>query len=429
MSQQSESPWSYLLVRTRDGEPQGWVEPAGFGSWGRRLDGGSNGSHDFHLATNPEVWSRMRPARRTLVVCYDRQPVYAGVIWSARYNRNAGTVTLTHEDIWSIWKRRFAIAANRAWEDPDLEVIETSASYSGITRQTHAKRVIQMGLNGMSGPIHSYELPIILPSDNDSNWTFTWPTYDFHTVSSAFARIQESGGPMQIDFPMELDNQGRFRWRLQVTYESSVQTHLYPEVDQSPVIELSLTHDMTDYASEFQITGSGQDTDTLHRFHWLGDVGGDLVALAIQHADGTIETDDELIQVRDGLAERHGVASVQTDMTVALGGENGLSPHDFTLGQQVHVHLNDDPVIPRIDGGHVFMLIGYTPSGPGALNLELAPINGYTGYNVGEPTMQYRNLNASRTQDLTQRVNRAEKRLVYPRAGAAVAATTTTTED
>ena len=409
--------WTYEIVRTRDGARQGRVYPVSTTPGPRRLDTKSSGNHTFVLSGNEQVWARMRPARRTLVACWDDQPWYAGVIHSAKYNKGTQTVELAHEDIWSVLERRMAIP-----RDPTYPAAAT-VTYSSLSRRTHAKRVVQMATTDpMEENALSYELPIILPSDESGNWTFTWRGYELHTAAAGLQRIGDPGGPMQVDFPLSWASDGSLRWNLQVSHSSSIETFIHADVPDTPVIDWSLDHDMSEYASELQVTGSGQDADTLQRFHWIGHIEGDFVALAADYSDGTIDTDDELQSVRDGIFPGYRQATVQLDVEVHLG-EGGYSPHDFTLGQQVVFRTQDDPILPR--GDIRTMLIGMSPSGPSAMRLELASIEGFTGYETEEPTLDYRNLRASKFSNITQRIHRAERRLVHPAGGSLAAATNT----
>lgn len=425
MNYQEESRWSYHLVRTRDGVTQGRMEPASPGSWARRLDNGSSGTHVFHMASYPEAWGSMRPARRTLVVCYDDEPVYAGIIWSATYSRNSGTVTLNHEDIWSIWERRQASPRNLADNNPDLQVKETQVRYSGLTRRTLAKRIVELGMTGIVADPGAYTLPIILPSDETENWGRTFRTSDWLSVADRLHDLAGQGGPMQVDFAPVWEPAGNLAWELRVSHITSTpRLVLQADVEDSPVLSLSVTNDISEYASEYHVTGSGQGADVLHHFWSSSFLSDDQVALARVWSDGTLEELDEVTELRDGLIERHINAEVQVDCTVAIGSE--VNPSSLLLGQPVIVRANDDPVLPA--SGVETMLIGFTPDGAGSLKLELSPADGYTGHSQSDPTLHYRNLNVSRVQELARRVGRAEHRLVYPAGGATAASTTTLQE-
>lgn len=425
MSYQEDSRWSYYLVRTRDGVTEGRMEPASPGSWARRLDNGSSGSHVFHLASYPEAWGRMRPARRTLVVCYDDEPVYAGVIWRATYSRNNGTVTLNHEDIWSIWSLRQASPRYLAEETSGLLVKDTQISYSGLTRRTLAKRIVELGMTGIDPDPGAYSLPILFPSDASGGWGRTFRTIDWLTVTDRLQDLAGQGGPMQVDFAPVWQSAGNLAWDMRVSHNISDPTLvLHADVEDSPVLSLSVTNDVSEYASEYHVTGSGQGTDALHRYWSSSFLADDQVALARVWSDGTIEDGDELSALRDGLLERHTNASVQVDCTVAVGSD--INPANLLLGQPVIVRTNNDPILPA--GDVETMLIGFSPDGPGSLKLELSPVDGFTGHSVVEPSMHYRNLNVSRVSELDRRVGRAEHRLVYP-AGGATAASTTAQEE
>lgn len=425
--------WSYLMVRTRDGGRVGYLDPVDHGSWQRRLDMKSSGSHTFHLASNPTAWERVRPARRTLVICWDEQPVYAGIIWSASYDRMAGTVTINHADIWSIWEKRMAVPTAPETADGGEWMARRWVRYSGLSRPTHMKRVLQMGMRSPearegSTTLQSYQLPVILPTDESDTWVFTHRVYNFTSVADALLRIAAPGDPMQIDFPVEFASDGSLRWRLQATYDVGIATPIHLDAPNSVVTSFTVNHDMGEYFSELHATGDGQAGDVTHRLRWLGDIRSDLVALADEQGFSGVEDGEELVGILDSLAQQHRVAAVQANMSISMD-DGRYPPTRFALGQSIVVHASDDPVLPRIERGHRFMLIGYSPDGPHGLKLELAPIDGFTGYDTDEPTLRYRNLSAGQFGDITSRLHRAEKRLVYPAGGATAAATTRTTED
>lgn len=366
--------WSYFLCHTRTGERFATVEPVSYGSWSHRVDYKSGGSHDFHVAEYADLWRMLLPGQVTLVVCWDDTPVYAGVIWSASYQLGSDVVSLSHNDVWSLWDRRLAAPQFRSTETSQ-RVIQTRRVYEGLDLRTHIKRVIQLGMIGPARDLDSYQLPVILPDDRPGPHRFERWTYDFQTVSDAIMEIVDRDDAPMVYFRPEWHEysfRGNLQWRLVTVDEPAGDMILHPCAPRSAVTSLSMDQDMSEWASEVHVTGEGSETGTLHRRRWAGDVQGPhFVALAHHEAASDLKTTNQVTRAAHGLYQQRRTYTTQTEVTVHLGDE-GYSIHDFSLGSRIIVRVDGDPVIP--DGEYERVLIGYSPAGVDALKLELAPV-------------------------------------------------------
>lgn len=376
------NPWSYILCRTRTGARIAKLEPLDPGSWQRRLGYKGVGTSVFKVSQSatpdrPEgatdttaLWRIMRPAEVTLIVSYEGQPVYAGLVWKALYRRATGMIDITHEDVWSLWERRLAIPQHLY--NAETPVIRTVQDYQNLSLVTHAKRVIQMGLIGPRTGLPGYQVPIALPADQSGSYRMVHWTYDFATVADRLMEITEMDTGPHIDFPVEW-NGGAFRWRLDAFTERTERMVLHYTAHDTPVTDMEYGRDMSEYFTEVHVTGEGSETGTLHRRRWLseGSLGEHRVALGSHDSMGHLKTGPMVQEVADGLLRERIRATEQIQCAVRVGGETGISPHDLRLGMTIVLRGTDDPVIPRGDLERT--LIGFSPKGTDQLTLELAP--------------------------------------------------------
>ena len=185
--------WTYEIVDTRSGVRQSRVFPAS-GSWKRVLNGSGSGQHTFQLgdrAMTRESWRALtNPWTRTLVVCRNGLPVYAGLITSRPYDYDTTTLTVHHSDIRFLLSSRFPFGVT-SYHGGTL--VCTSLSLRSI-----AGRVVQAGL---LGPRDTYPLPIVLPTLTEvGSVSRTYDAWNFQTVADALDDLQKTDGGPDIDF-------------------------------------------------------------------------------------------------------------------------------------------------------------------------------------------------------------------------------------
>lgn len=377
------SPWSYILCRTRTGARMAKLEPLDPGSWQRRLGYKGTGAHSFsvaqsatrerhHEAVNQvRIWQQMRPGEVTLIVSYQGQPVYAGLVWKATYSRASQRIDITHEDVWSLWERRLAIPQHLY--SAQTPVIRTVQDYPNLDLTTHAKRVVQMGMIGPRTGLPGYQVPIVFPADQSGSYRMVHWTYDFATVADRLMEITEMDSGPHIDFEVEWAGDGGFRWRLDTHTTRAESMILHYSAAETPVTDIEYVRDLSEYFTEVHVTGEGSETGTLHRRRWLseGSLGEHRVALGRHDSMGHLKTGPMVQEVTDGLLRERIRATEQIQCAVRVGGETGISPHDLRLGMTIVLRGTDDPVIPRGDLERT--LIGFSPKGADQLTLELAP--------------------------------------------------------
>ncbi|MGJ9405255.1 hypothetical protein ACHABQ_02885 [Nesterenkonia aurantiaca] len=362
--------WSYVLCETRTGRKLTTVTPISSGSWGRRLAYKGTGSHDFLLSENPAFGGTFTGPNRMLVVCWEGEPWYAGILWKRRYDDATGVVTVSHADIWSIWERRLAGPEYQS-VTMGRRIIETRISYSGSLR-THMKRAIELGMRGPELLRPDYQLPVVLPEDATGDQQITYWTYDFLTVAEALSNIMERGINITVDFPVRWNAAGNLEWTMRMVPQA-VDSEMFLRVGtkKTEVTELSLSEDYENFATEVHVTGEGSETGSLHRRRWNNSESNDRVALFHHEAMSEIKDAVELAERNDAEYWARRSTPQQIECTVQVGRE--YDPIMFRLGRTITLRVFKGGSI-LTPGTYRRQLIGVMPAGPDAVKLELIPL-------------------------------------------------------
>ena len=162
--------YSFHIVATQTGITQIEVFPSA-GSWSRVLNAGGKGSHSFvlggpdpesGLADPMEDHGLTEDWARTLVVSWDGVVVYAGVIVKRVWDDPTQTLTLEHEDVRSLFSRRFPFGTVGYWA---AGTSETQSGLLTLTALSLRASVIRIMQESLTGPFPSkWALPIDLPA-------------------------------------------------------------------------------------------------------------------------------------------------------------------------------------------------------------------------------------------------------------------------
>lgn len=363
--------WSYILCATRTGQKLATLTPISAGSWVRRLAYKGSGSTDFLLSENASLGGDFLGPRRTLVICWDGEPWYAGVVWKRNYKAATGVVTISHSDIWSIWERRLAGPQFQASTIEGRRVIQTRVTYTTSLR-THFKRAVQLGMMGPELGLPEYELPIVLEDDIPGNHVARYWTYDFRTVAEALSDIMDRTINTVVDFKPEWSETNALQWRMRLVAQGT-DSEMFISVDtpESELTDVDVSEDFEEHATEVHVTGEGSETGTLHRRRWDNSPAGNRVALHHHEAMSEIKDVEELSERAEGEYWARRQVPQQIECTAQIGRE--LSPNRFWLGRTVtlRVHKGDSILAP---GEYKRQVIGITSAGYDAVKLELMPI-------------------------------------------------------
>lgn len=366
--------WTYVLCETQTGTRLQTLTPISAGTWGRRLAYKGSGSHSFLLSENPGLAGDFSGPRRTLVVCWDGEPWYAGILWKRQYDHATGIVTFGHADLWSIWERRLAGPQFQSMTIEGRSIIETRVTYTTSLR-THLKRAVQLGMIGPRLDLPEYQLPVVLPPDEAGGFVTKYWTYDFLTVAEALSSVMDRTLHTAVDFHPRWSSGGGLEWEMLYVRRGvgDVTNELFLSVDsdKTEVSNLTVSDDFEHHATEVHVTGEGSETGTLHQRRWNQWPVGDRVALHHHEAMSEVKDIYELIDRVEGEFQARQTVPQQVECSARIGGE--LSPTSFWLGRTVTLRVHKEGCVLE-PGYHRRQVIGVTSSGVDAVKLELIPV-------------------------------------------------------
>jgi hypothetical protein len=316
--------------------------------WSRAPNGGA--SHTAVFNVNDEATAEhmkaglLDPLDRVIVVEDGGVVTYAGIIWEDEYDKDAQTLQVTHDDFWSLTDLRLIsedrTAAIRAWKK----------TYSGLSYDTIAKRIMQLATSGIGRTI-----PIRYEDDYTGGETRTYHGYNLDTALDALTEIMDLDDGPDIDFRPEWAEDGSLRWTMRTG-------DLSPE---GQTIEVNLAAPKTDL-KEIKYQRSARNLATLQ----VGIGEGSGVDMLVRTAGGpgafALEVVEEFKNIKDN-------TQLQKNTTSALAARKLITQIDFSIradsprfgnmwdlkpGTLVRWYSQGDPQIP--DGWHLSEIIKYS---------------------------------------------------------------------
>lgn len=175
----------------------------------RRLNGGSQGTAVFKMGDPgvAEVVTKasLMPWERILVAEWNDNAVYAGFITAVSEDQDKKTVTVTHKDIWALWKRRHVLTVRG-----DGDQSAPPITWHNRTLATHANLVVNRGMFGE--PAARYSLPLIMTADVVGTEDREYFGYHFLPVERALMDLIETEGGPDVDFDVQNVQASTFRW-------------------------------------------------------------------------------------------------------------------------------------------------------------------------------------------------------------------------
>lgn len=324
------------------------VQPSG-SPWGRAKNGSAGTFQTKFKVSDPNIAAivaagALDAISRWLVIEYEGVVVYAGLIWERTYDRDAKTLTVTHEDIWSVLDLRL-IAENRT-----SSIVGWKRTYSGLEYDTIVKRLVQLGTAGVGR-----EMPIRYEDDYAGGRSRTYYGYNLDTVLDAITEIMDLVDGPDIDFRPEWSADKTLQWTLRTGDLSLNTIEVDFSAEDSAVKNLTQTQSGRERATQMLGVGEGSGVDMLVR---SAGGGGSFVLERAEQAKN-IKTGAQLQEFAAAeLAPRASLIH-QYGFDLDLRSPRVGNMWEIRPGTIVRWNLNGDLVI-RPDGWRISKILKYS---------------------------------------------------------------------
>lgn len=237
------------------------------GSWARNRSSGSQGqivvdTRDpaFKGTQRSPVW----PWSSWIVIEWRRPTsevwhlIYAGVITDARYDWATKELTLSHEDIWTILKKRIVT------DDRSNDIAKAKVSWSGWSRGTLIKRILQNITNPFNAGRY-YGLPLVFPEDSAGAHSLEVYGYNFETADDLIRDLIEDEDGPDIDFRPRWSSDGTLELVLEVNANKSLLWDYDMDVERPAVASMVYRLSGTEITNVLYGIGEGTEVRTLVR--------------------------------------------------------------------------------------------------------------------------------------------------------------------
>ena len=337
--------------------------PAASFSWQRVLNSGGSGQASFKLA-DPlfrefDMRSCTALVRRTLVVEWDGEPVYAGIGWKRTYDRDTQTLTVDHSDLWSILSRRLMVSQNTTG------VEKTKLEFTNISVSTVVKKTVQTG---------TADLPMVYWSDFSGGRKAVFEGYMLQSVADALQdQIDQPDGP-DVDFRPIWGPNG-LQWQMRSNEQFGTYTWNM-SAGQTGVSGITVTEDGAKLTNNVFAVGQGTEKDSIIRatpasspYPLLQSTESHKDVKDVAKLDGFVQEAQRI----------YSSPTEQWSFDILASGGNGDSSDqtrvtDLRLNGALSLYSAGDPWIP--DGSSKHRLIRYSGDLGEKINLEFQPTGG-----------------------------------------------------
>ncbi|MGX9349163.1 hypothetical protein [Microbacterium sp. KNMS] len=290
----------------------------------------------FDRATTLDAatWEDMlTPSARVLVVCWDSTPIYAGMVQSYTYDRDARSVTVEHAEIRELFKHRltFGVIDEAAYQAGDL-VVENQTLASIV------RAVLERALGG--GP--NWLLPLILPAFQAGTFSKVWRRYETPTIDDCLSDVEEMG--TEVDFHPEYDAQMNLSWRVRVggPYLAGI-SDFHLQAPDSPISAVSVTVDGRKQLTGAFATGNGTGEDLKVGIAPGGAAVGVIPTRDMVVAGGAERSPGNLAQVASAALSEYELPTNQWSFQVHISEE---TPPTWTPSRRIRLLSAGDLFIP-----------------------------------------------------------------------------------
>ncbi|MEV8180336.1 hypothetical protein [Specibacter sp. NPDC078692] len=318
-------------------------------TWARVLNGGAGGSTTV-LVNDPDVPKFIKPrdikeVQHTLVYEADKKVVAAGIITSTDYDKDAGTLTLGHDDLW--WLLALRLAIDHGPNNSEKTIL----SWTGLSLGTIIKRLLQEAV----WPDRSwYALPLALPADVSGAEARKYFGYSYQYIADAIRELMEVDGGPDVDFEPRWSTSDRLEYNVRMgegmtsgkVWEINLDA---PESPVSGVKRKTTTDRMTTNAYSL---GEGSEKNMLVRSHPNLDPA--IPAMERTEPYKTVKVAETLSKHAQERIRALSRPTEQWSMDIFKDGANQDSVvtlamprvSDLRLGDQIRIYSTADPVLP-----------------------------------------------------------------------------------
>lgn len=310
------------------------IEPLS-GSWARALNGGRGGSMTLKAgdggSLGPVIRSTTWPLETLVVVESENRIEFAGFVTTTNYSWKSKQVTLTLNDIWWIFGKRFLL------DNRTSSLTQSQLDFDNVDSRTLAKRAIEFGTNEESLP--DYYLPIVLPPDASGTIKRTVYGYDMETIQDLLDEAMNAEGGVDLDF--------RPRWAADGTLEWVMETN----ANKTRLLEWDLdaaSHNVTDFDFTIEgqgigniVYGLGEGSEVDMKVHAAKTPDSVYLALERTVAFKDVKNTDALR--RRTLGEMVPTNGAIRQISMTINGDDRPNVGDLHLGSTVRWKADDDP--------------------------------------------------------------------------------------
>jgi len=350
--------WRVFSVSTSNWTSKIELTPSA-STWGRALGSGKGGSTEFKVrdpfVAETATETNLAPWKRMIVMDFYGIIIYAGFITGYSVDRDAGSVSVTHEDLYSVFKKRVMadILSDGVQSRPGL-------SYSSASLSMLIKQAIYQGQNDAA----RFNLPIVLPADAVGGYSRSYDPWNLPTVESVLDDLTSTENAPDMDLAPRWTDSGSIEWVLLSGNLTSGAWSWALDTPLTTASNLKVRRDGSGMANRIAAVGEGSEKKMLLSVA-DGSATSDFLPL-----DKVVSYKDEKVQANLAARARADLAKFsrateQVSMDVQMDAD--FSVNQLSLGGTVNWHVKDDLFLAP--GWRSSRLIEY--SGDLSLNVHL----------------------------------------------------------
>jgi hypothetical protein len=358
--------WTTWICATTSGIKLAQVDTTA-STFTRQLNGVGTGSHDLVTASlgagatlEDRRASRLDITRtwaRTVVQCWNDEPVYAGLI-VGKTRKDDGTVTLNTVDVREILKYRTTFGINGYNGQTDGQFSLQNMSLAAIAGS--------LIWDAEQGTIGNWDMPWMLPSRVGAGpEDRVYHEYNLPVIETELAAIQDFNGGPDIDFS-PLWSGSRLRWDCRVGALTGATLDFNLSAPESPATGFGFVEDGNAQGNVFYAVGNGSDRD-LKVYTATAALAPDEPALEriVQYSQERAPS--VLLGHARAAVNAYQRPTRQYSLSMQADGAPGVP--DLSLGQTIRTYVKDDDWLS--DGWLTHRLIGFSGDLTNTIKLQL----------------------------------------------------------